>query len=87
MITRVLEQVKVFDIIAEGSTLRGMGYYTEIPELVYAKEEIWESDEACAQALENAIKDWKMQREKNCWGTTSYEPELEIYWKTIKEIN
>ena len=87
MVTRVLEQVKVFDIIAEGSIIRGMGDYEEIPELIYAKEEIWESDEVCAQILENAIKDWEMRREKRCWSTTSYKPELKIYWKTVKKIN
>lgn len=87
MVTRVLEQVKVFDIVAKGTILMGMGICDEIPELVYTKEEIWESDEACAQALENAIIDWKICREENYWGTTSHKPELKIYWKTIKEFN
>lgn len=83
MTTRTFKEIKVFDIIAEGSELRGMGYYMEIPDLIYAKEEIWESDELCEQALKNAIKDWEICRKKDCWGTTSHKPELKIYWKAI----
>lgn len=83
METRVITEVKVFDIISSGMVLCGHGYSDEIPPIVWHKGCVWESDEKCAQLLEQATKEWEEKRNENPWGTTDYEPELRIYWKTL----
>lgn len=84
MITRTITQAKVFSIVAQGTTISCQGYCDYNPPITYAKDVYWESEEQCAKMLENAIKEWKEQRNANPWGTTNYKPELKIYWITIK---
>ena len=83
MVTKTVTQVKAFSIIAQGEVLSGHGYSDYIPPITYAKDVYWESDEQCAQKLENAIQEWEEQRIENPWGTTSHKPKLKIYWLTI----
>jgi hypothetical protein len=86
MVTRTLEQVKVFDIKAHGQTLSGHGYCDQIPGLTWVNGQTWESEEECVRLLNAAIADWEDRRNKNPWGTTDHKPELVVYWKTIKVI-
>jgi hypothetical protein len=83
MVTRTITQVKAFSIVASGDILSGHGYCDCIPSITYAKDIYWESEEQCAQMLENAINEWEEQRRANPWGTTSHKPEIKIYWLTI----
>jgi hypothetical protein len=81
METRIKTEVKVFDIVAQGQVICGHGYSYDIPPIIWAKGQIWESDTQCEELLQQAIKDWEMRREDNPWGTTDYKPQLKIYWK------
>lgn len=83
MITRTLTQVKVFDIKAQGDMIGGHGWSDFISGLTWVNGQVWESDSECERCLNEAIADWQNRREKNPWGTTSYKPEITIYWKTI----
>ena len=81
METRVITEVKVFDIVAQGQAMVGHGYSYDIPPIIYVKGQIWESDTQCEKLLQQAIKDWEIKRECNPWGTTDHKPQLKIYWK------
>lgn len=85
MITRILKQVKVFDISAPGQVLSGHGYCDYINGITWFSKCIWESDEKCNQLLEKAILDWKERRDNNPWGTTSNKPKIHTYWVTVEE--
>lgn len=85
MITRVLTQVKVFDISARSDCISCQGFYDKIDGITWIEGQIWESDAQCNELLENAIEDWKIRRNKNVWETTSHKPELIVYWKTISK--
>jgi hypothetical protein len=81
METRVITEVKVFDIVAQGQVIIGHGYSYDIPSIVWIKGQIWESDTQCEELLQLAIKDWKMRKVSSPWGTTDHKPQLKIYWK------
>jgi hypothetical protein len=84
MITRILEQIKVFSI-KSGNELRSWGGSVEtIPGIIWVEEEIWKSEEECNFLLEQATKEWKNKYETNSLSTTCNKPTLSIYWKTIK---
>ena len=85
MITRTITQAKVFSIVAQGVSLSGHGFSDYLPSITYAKDVYWESEEQCAQMLENAIEEWEEQRKANSWGTTNNKPEIQIYWITIQK--
>jgi hypothetical protein len=84
MITRVVKQVKVFDVKAHQEVMyeQGMKPWT-IPGLSWVNGQIWKSDAECEQCLNEAITDWQNRRNENPWGTTSHKPELVVYWQTI----
>lgn len=84
MVTRIVKQVKVFDIIARDDVISVQGFCDTIPGITYANSVPWESDELCELALQAAIKDWKKRRDEDTWGTTSHKPQLDIYWKLIE---
>ncbi len=81
METRVITEIKVFDIVAKGQAMCGHGYNYDIPPIIWAKGQIWESDKQCEELLQQAIKEWEINRKCNPWGTTDYKPQLKIYWK------
>ena len=87
METRILKQVKMFDIKAYGQTLSGHGYTDTIPTLTWAEEQIWESDDKCQLLLNNAIAEWQDKQKKNPWNTPLKQPELMVYWQTVKIFN
>ncbi len=87
METRILKQVKVFDIKALGETLFGHGYSDTVPDMVWAEEQIWESEEKCQSLLKGAILEWQKQKKKHPWATPSEEPKLIVYWRTTEIIN
>ena len=82
MTTRTITQTKVFSIIAPGQDCSGHGYTDYTPSITYAKDVPWESEEHCAQMLEDANRKWEEQSRRNPWGTTHYRPKLQIYWIT-----
>lgn len=83
MITRTVKELKVFDIKSSGDMLCGHGYCDSIPSIAWVDGQPWESTEECDRLYAEAYADWERRRDKNPWGTTSYKPELKIYWKTI----
>lgn len=84
MITRMVKQVKVFDVASRSDVVHEQGMQPwRIPGLSWASERTWENDAECEKLLQFAIKDWESRREANPWGTTSYKPELKVYWKII----
>ena len=83
MKTRIVKQIKVFDIKASGQYLGGHGFNVDVPAIIYCENQIWESDEQCSRLLQESIKNWEERKERDCWGTTSHKPSLDIYWKTI----
>lgn len=85
MTTRTITQAKVFDIKARGTSLMGHGFSDYIKGITWVEGYPWESDEECNKLLEIAIAEWEERRNENPWGTTSYKPELRIYWKNIFE--
>ena len=82
---RTLKQVKVFDIIAQGSCVSGHGYFEELPSIIYHQGCIFESDTECEILLNKALEDYEKELDDNCWGTTKDKPKLTIYWKTLAE--
>lgn len=82
---RTLKQVKVFDIIAQGSCVSGHGSSYELPSIIYHQSLIFESDTQCEILLNKALEDYEEKYRHNCWGTTSNKPKLTIYWKTLEE--
>ena len=83
MITRTVKQLKVFDIKSSADMLCGHGYCDTIPSITWVDGQPWESTEECDRLYAEAYADWERRRTENPWGTTSYKPELKIYWKTI----
>lgn len=84
MITRIVRQVKVFDVKAHQDVIyeQGMQPWT-IPGLSWVNSRVWESDAECERCLNEAIADWRNRRNENPWGTTSHKPELVVYWQTV----
>ena len=84
MITRILKQVKVFDVKAHPEVVyeQGMKPWT-IPGLSWVNGRVWESDTECERYLNEAIADWQDRIKKEPWATTSHKPELVVYWQTI----
>lgn len=84
MVTRIVTQVKVFDIKSREGVLADQGFAPiRIPGLVWQNDTPWESDEKCNELLQVAIEDWQRRRNENPWGTTDHEPKLDVHWKTI----
>jgi hypothetical protein len=83
--TTIITEVKKFDIVALGQVITGHGYSYDIPKIVWACEENWESDEKCNELLELAKEEWKAKRNENPWGTTDNPPELRVYWQIIEK--
>lgn len=88
MATRIVKQVKVFDIASQSDYRGGHGYSERIPGISWVNGQIWESDEVCQSLLKEATIDWQKRCSEDLWGTTSHRPTIEIYWQTIdiKEI-
>lgn len=84
MVTRILTQIKVFDIKAHGEVIGGHGWSDSIPGFTWVNGQVWESDVECEKCLNEAIADWQNRRKTNYWGITSNKPELFIYWQTIE---
>ncbi len=84
MITRIVRQVKVFDVKAHQDIIceQGMQPWT-VPGLSWVNGRAWESDAECERCLNEAIADWRNRRDENPWGTTSHKPELVVYWQTV----
>lgn len=83
MVTRILKQVKVFDIKSHSDTINMQGWSDHIPGLTWVNGQTWENDAECERCLQSAIDDWEYRRKNNPWGTTSHKPELVIYWQTF----
>jgi hypothetical protein len=84
MITRIVKQIKVFDVKARQDVICEQGMQPwPIPGLNWVNGQVWESDAECERCLNEAIADWRNRRDKNPWGTTSHEPELVVYWQTV----
>jgi hypothetical protein len=83
MITRIVKQVKTFNISSQSDYLCGHGFSESIPGISWVNEQVWVSDEMCQSLLEEAMADWERRRNENPWGTTSHRPALEIHWLTI----
>lgn len=84
MVTRTVVEKKVFSIRSNGQMMCGQGYLYDIDPIVWADGQDWVSDEECDRLLAEATTDWEQQRKENPWGTTSYQPELKIYWVPIE---
>lgn len=84
MVTRTVVEKKVFDIKSHADMICGHGYCDKIPGLNWAECQEWVSDEECDRLLAAATADWERKREDNPWGTTSHQPQLEIYWIPIE---
>ena len=84
MVTRTVVEKKVFDIWSDGQIMCGQGYTYNVDPIVWADSKEWVSDEECDRLLANATADWEQQRKENPWGTTSHQPQLEIYWIPIE---
>ncbi len=85
MITRTITQAKVFDVKARGTSLIGHGFSDYVEGITWVEGYPWESDEDCNKLLDIAIAEWEERRREDPWRTTSYKPELKIYWKNISE--
>ena len=84
MITRVVRQVKVFDVKAHQDVIHEQGMQPwVIPGLSWVNGQVWESDAKCERCLNEAIADWRNRRNENPWGTTHHKPELVVYWQTV----
>ena len=84
MVTRTVVEKKVFDIKAHADQVSMQGFFYDIPGLNWAECQEWVSDEECDRLLAAATADWERKREDNPWGTTSHQPQLEIYWIPIE---
>lgn len=83
MVTRTVKQLKVFDIKSHADQICGHGYCDRVPGLTWVNGQAWESTEECDRLYAEACADWERRRSENPWGTTSYRPELQIYWQII----
>lgn len=83
MVTRIVKQVKVFDIKSRSDVFGINGNYTPIPGLVWVNRQVWKSDEECQHLYEKAFADWRHRRDTNPAKTTAYQPELVVYWQVI----
>lgn len=83
METRIVTEVKVFDIISDGMVLSGHGYFDEISPIIWYKGCVQESDEKCMQLLEQTVKKWEEKLKANPLGIPNYKPKLRVYWKTL----
>ena len=84
MITRIVQQIKVFDVKAHQDVICEQGMQPWIiPGLSWVNGQIWENDAECERRLNEAIADWQNRRKENPWGTTSHKPELVVYWQTV----
>lgn len=84
MITRIVRQVKVFDVKAHQEVIHEQGMQPWVnPGLTWVYGQVWESDVECERCLNEAITDWRNRRNENPWATTSHKPELVVYWQTV----
>lgn len=73
---KTIEQVKAFSIKAYSSN-SSKDYGNET--IVWANDQIWNSDEECMQLLKDAKKDLDQRRKEFCC-VTDNEPVLSVYW-------
>ena len=83
MFTRIVKQIKVFDIKSRADVIGINDNYTYIPGLTWVNGQIWKSDEECQHLYQKALSDWRHKRDINPTETTAYQPELVVYWQTV----